>query len=253
MHHQICRPLPNEELVWTADGVSDGGSNAEDVAGGEHVGVIQDVVVMCFGADENVSPNVIAQADASIHQEVVAAGVARAEVGTADRRLEAVEAGRLPADAAHQVKANFFADAGLIHPVKVKKDGTVGDAKAVEVALSASPDGVKTEAVTLMEDDVGTKIGIDAAFFGAVDLSRGCIEAALVGAGRQRGAESDHGIALLGGRLVWQDQAGQDKKRKNGCKEGKLSQEEPPVILVIGGKMLPPNHLDASAWVTHSS
>ena len=61
LRNQNARPPPGNRLVWTAaDGVSDGGSDPDDVTGGEDVGVIHDVIVMAFGADEDVSPNVVA-------------------------------------------------------------------------------------------------------------------------------------------------------------------------------------------------
>ena len=60
--------------------------------------------------------------------------------------------------------------------------------------------------------------------------------------GRQDRSKAEHCISLLSG-----SQVRQSKEHQGGRNESKLSQEEPPVMIVDGGKMRPPNHLDASA------
>src|SRR5271165_2466437 len=112
----LFRSRSKESLVRT-DGVSDRGSDAHYVVGGEVSGVVENLVVAHFWPHEYVAPDVVADATSHIDQEVVGAGVAGAK-GLAGKGGDiSIEASALPANAAHQVKAGLFADAGLVDTV----------------------------------------------------------------------------------------------------------------------------------------
>ena len=102
-----------------------------------------------------------------------------------------------------------------------------------------------------MKDHVASDIGVKATLFRA-NYRDNAVRRRRDGAGRRpgrhEGPEADTGVALLGGSDV-----GQGKNSDDGREEGKLSQEKPPIKIVIDGKMQPPNHLDAIAWTMHSS
>ena len=153
------------ELVW-ADSVADGCSDADDVVVAEIDSVVHDVIVVSLWADEDVSPEVVAEAAANINKEVVAAVVAGAEIdATAGIRI-AIEAGALPADAAQEVKAYLLAELGLIIAVECKDNRAIRNAQASIVPLAASPCGFKGEADPFVKNDVSADAGIEASFFG---------------------------------------------------------------------------------------
>jgi hypothetical protein len=64
------RPPLNQSLVWT-NGVADGRSHVNKVAGGVVVRVIDHVVVAHFRPDENMSPHVVPDAGSHVDLEVV--------------------------------------------------------------------------------------------------------------------------------------------------------------------------------------
>ena len=58
-------------LLVRTDSVSDGCTDADDVAGSEDVSVVQHVIVADFRPDEDVAPEVVTNARTQIDQEVV--------------------------------------------------------------------------------------------------------------------------------------------------------------------------------------
>jgi hypothetical protein len=181
-----------EGLVWT-DGVADRGSNPDDIVRSEVGGVVVDHVVVRFGADEDVAPDVVTDAAADIDQEmvgtdVVGAAYKVAPVGTT------VEASALPTDSSHQVKTCLLAEPGLVHAVEVKQDRAEGYTTWPAVGcLPSSPRGVKAQTDTFVEDYVETNIGIQPPLFGATG-----VEVTRRSSGRHQRTETEHGIGLLG-------------------------------------------------------
>src|SRR5438270_5545792 len=87
-------------LVRT-DSVSDRRSDADHVAGTVEIGVVQNVVEVCFRTHKDVSPDVVTDSGPDIYQEMVRAGIA-VPVGVAGiGRLVAVEPSGLPSDTTH--------------------------------------------------------------------------------------------------------------------------------------------------------
>jgi hypothetical protein len=178
--------------VWT-DGISDRGSYPNDAIGVEGweaaagVIVIQDVVVANFWSNKDVSSNVVAEAGAKVDQEMVAGF----EIVAADRTgaVGQIEAGALQTDAPHEIKANLFSQPGLVYGVEIQDDGAIG-LSAVR-SLAGPPRGLKVEADTFMEDDVGVDTWVQTSLFRA---DTGCVARSR----RQERAEAEHGISLLG-------------------------------------------------------
>jgi hypothetical protein len=187
--------VPSQRSVETAaDGIADGSSDPHYIVGAEVGGVIYDVVEMRLGSDEHVSPDVVANTAADVHQKMIAAVIAGSEIDATAGGLIAVEASRLDADTTHQVEANFLAELGLIQAVEIKQNRTVRNAESGIVSLAGFPGRFKVEAYALLEDDVATDAGVQTALFRhkATTLN------AVVRSWRHDGAEADHGVALLG-------------------------------------------------------
>jgi len=218
--HEVRR-RNGSSLVGTSDSVSDGAANADYVAGTEDIRVVQDVIVVGFGTNEQVPPDVVADAATEVNQEVVGTGVARAECVAGVAGVICVKAGILPTDTGEEVGSDFLGDSRLVDAVEVEDDGAIGLTGAAEVP-NRSPGRVETDANAAMEDNVGANVGVKAAAFGANEIgkTRGI---AASGAGRNDGTESQHCIALLGN-----GQTGESQNRGNNSKEGELSQEKPP-------------------------
>jgi hypothetical protein len=192
-----------EVLVWT-DCVSNRGAHTKDIVVAEDISVIHDVVIMNLWADKDVSPHVVADATANIHQEVVAADkIVAAECAGAKRQIEA---SALPADAGHEIGTHLFAQLGLVHRVEVGDDRTIRLAEVI--SLRSPPSSLKVEAHAFAEDNVGADAWVKAAFFG----THACIW--VTGSGRQKRAEAEHRIALLGGGKL-----GEEQETENGCEQ----------------------------------
>jgi len=177
-----------------ADGVPDGSSYAKHVGGAELI-LIDDVVVMRFGADEDLAPDVVTNAAANMDEEVIVAGIAGAEIDAIRCGNISVEAGALPADAAHDVGAELLAESGLEDRIEVIQDWPVRltTIAAAVYALAGSPSHFKVEAKPAVEDNVGTHGGVKATL-----LCDGWVgETGRVVRGRHQGTEAEHGVGLL--------------------------------------------------------
>src|SRR5882724_7435582 len=115
----------SQYLFWTANRVSDRGSNSNHVAIVKDVGIVKNVVEVRLGPEKHVAPHVVAEASANMHQKVIVADVAGVEINAAHGVGELIEPGALPADPTHQVGAEFLAQSGLVHAVEVKKEGPI--------------------------------------------------------------------------------------------------------------------------------
>ena len=170
------------------------------------------MVEVSLGADKNVPPHVVADAAANVYQEVVAAGVAGAEVDAVAGRLETIETSGLPPDAAHEIKAGPLAHAWLVQAVEREQNGAEGDTKSRVVSLSPSPCRLKVEADPFVEDYVAADARIQASLFGHKTGTGN--EGAR---GRPRGqerSEAKHGICLLR-----PGEASQQKGRSECCEQ----------------------------------
>jgi hypothetical protein len=217
------------------------------VAGSVVVGVVDYVVVAHLGPDENMSPHVVPDPGSSVDLEVVGTDVVIA--GETVGAVGKIEASSLPANASHQIQSNLLAQARLVNAIEGEKDGAVGLTNASKVPLTGPPVGIKCEADALVKDHVATEVGVQATFLRTNNKETvRRRQAALSRTRRHERSEAEIGVALLSGSKV-----SQGKDSKNRRDEGKLSQEEPPVMIFLGGKMPPPNRLDASAWTMHSS
>jgi len=182
-----------QRLLWTPDGISDRRSHVNDAVGVEVGGVIEDVVVADLGADKGVVPHVVLEAAAKVHQEVVAAGEARAEVYATGAAVVTVVADALPADAAEKIDCHPFPYSRRVHGIEVQEDGakrlTAGPAV---ISLGRLPGGVKAETNTPVENDIGADVWVQASLF------RTEAGSAVARSRRQERAEAEHGIPLLG-------------------------------------------------------
>lgn len=213
-------------LVGTADSVSDRGADADYVVRTEEIAVVENVVIVRLGTNEDISPDVIPDAASEMHQKVIRAGIAGAKRVAVIRGLVAVKAGRLPANAAEQIGPDFLADAGLVNAVEGKLNGPVRLPQAAKVA-ERSPGCIKACAQTLVKDHIAADVGIKATSLrtskvSGVDTASSCPR-------RQHGAKTDHGITLLS-----RGEINKNKKRQNGREEGELSQVKPPVMVAAG-------------------
>ena len=112
-------------LVGTADSVSDRGADADYVVRTEEIAVVENVVIVRLGTNEEIAPDVIPNSASEIHQKVIRAGIAGAKRITGIRGLVAVKAGRLPAHAGEQIGADLLAEAVLVNAIKGKLNGPV--------------------------------------------------------------------------------------------------------------------------------
>jgi len=181
------RPPAQSRVLLGTDGISDGGPHANDVVATEFVGVIQDVVEVGLRAEKKVSPYVVADAAANIDQEVVAAGVIVA--GETVGAIRQIESSGLPTDAGHEVRADFLADARLVHAVEIKQNRaerlTTGSAIS---SLTPFPTTLKGEADAFVEYDIRAHAGIKASLFGTDARGR------VARPRRHNGAAAEHGI-----------------------------------------------------------
>jgi hypothetical protein len=189
-------PVTRSRRLLRPDGVSDRRSGAEDIPRVEVV-IVVDLVVVNLGTNEEVSPNVVADASADVHQEMVAADerIAGKAVG-AERKIEP---GVLPAESRHQVGADLFAQARLVHGVEVKQDGTVGLVLEADYAVSridslaGPPRNFAVKADPVFHDHVGAEARVESALFRLGSSQRGAARG-----GRHQGSEPEHGVELLG-------------------------------------------------------
>src|SRR3954471_15008359 len=147
-------------LVWT-DSVSDGSSDMDKVAGSEIRVIVEDLVVANLRANEDVSPDVVADPRPQIHEEMLGALIAGAKIDAVAGRRVAVEASGLPANATHQVKTGFLAELGLVNPIDVEQDGTERlSAAAAVLPLACLPSGIEPEAEAVVQDHVAAKVHV---------------------------------------------------------------------------------------------
>jgi len=198
-------------LVWT-DSVSDGSAHAENVVGTEAeagaagcIRVVQNVVVPNFRTEKHVSPNVIAEASASVNQEVIGTVVASTEIQATGRILIGIKARTLPSNSAEHIEAHLLGEARLVDAIEGELDRAVGlTSGTANLSLARFPVYVERRAEALVEDDVRANIQIKASLLGA-DHAAARIRAAVrrrdKGAGRRRRREqcsaANSGVALL--------------------------------------------------------
>lgn len=164
------------------------------------------MIVVNLGTDEDMIPDVVADAPTNVHQKVMAANKAGAEIYAAGCGSVTVEASTLPSDASHQIQADLLADLGLIHSIEVGNYGTKRlPARTTVRSLARFPSRLKAETDAFVEDDIGTDAGIQAPLLG----TEAGIYVARSG-GHDR-AETEHGIALLGGGKL-----GEQQESENG-------------------------------------
>jgi len=195
-----------QTLVGT-DGVPDRSSCAKHVVVAEDVGVVVDVVEVNLGADKEVSPDVVADTAADIHQEVTGAHkiLAAKSAGT----IRQIEASALPANAGHEIRADLLAQFGLVHGVEVRDDGTIGlSARSAVGSLARSPCSLEVEADALVEDYVGADTGVEASFF----RTKASIWVAR--SGRRENVAAEHGVPLLGRGKLGEEQEGEKRCEK---------------------------------------
>ena len=164
------------------------------------------MIVVNLGTDEDMIPDVVADAPTNVHQKVMAANKAGAEVYAAGCGSVTVEASTLPSDASHQIQAGLLADLGLIHSIEVGNYGTKRlPARTTVRSLARFPSRLKAETDAFVKDDICTDAGIEAPLLG----TEAGIYVARSG-GHDR-AETEHGIALLGGGKL-----GEQQESENG-------------------------------------
>src|SRR5215831_13556288 len=88
--------MKSKRFLVRADRVADGSAGAKHVVGGEIVRVVIDVVIANFRTNEDVSPEVVANASAGVDQEMIRTGVVCATEITAGV-VCGIEARTLPA------------------------------------------------------------------------------------------------------------------------------------------------------------
>lgn len=174
-------------LLWT-DSVSDRSSDADDVVGSEIVAIIHDVKEAGFGANEHVSPDVVADAGADIDEEVIRTRVAGIEVNATGGVLVCIKTGALPSDSAEQIKTGLLAQPRLINPVKREEQGPIRlTAWSAERTLASFPVDIKCCAKSSLEDNVPAEVQVCPALFRANGIATGtetAVRAGDQGAGR---------------------------------------------------------------------
>lgn len=200
------------------EGVAHGGTGAKHVIGVEPE-IVLDVVVVNLGADEDASPNAVANASAEMLQEVSTAGVVNASRAVAGG--DEVEAIAGNAEAAHKVEADFFAQLRLEEQVGVGEDGPVSlVAEVVSLPIPPGTFDIDAEAMP-RTDDIQAEADVGAVFFLRRLEGR---EIPLAGGG-QKGGAADHDVHLLLSR----SEAGKQKNRTHGCEQREFSQYSPHV------------------------
>ena len=197
------------------NGVSDRGADADHVVGveasGSDIGIVLDVVNVSLGADEEVVPEVIAEAPGDVFHKVVCAGVvdAAGEIAARDYSRK-VEPGAGNANANHEVKAKFLIQLWLEERVYVRQDGPVGFITVVAGPVIA-PGGLDVNAkAALLVDDIAADAGISSALFRQLRKRL----RAIAGVGLHHGAAADRNIALLGRRKM-----GEEQKAEHVCEK----------------------------------
>jgi len=199
-------------------GVADRSSDPEDMIGVEFE-VIRDDVPVHFGANEEISPEIVADARASMHQEVSAVDVSAAAAGReAATDGGVVEQQSLGADSGHEVARSLLSEMrGGVHRVQVIQDGTIGLQTVVE-SLVIAKGAFGSEAEVLLIGVLNEDTGIVPALLRRrqiADRSSGVFE-------RPERAASGAQIKLL--RV---GKAGEHNERADQCKPMELSQYRP--------------------------
>ncbi len=148
-------------LVLAEEGVSDGGSDPEKIVGVEFVIVGNDVIVG-FGANEVVFPEVIAHAHAEVNQEVIGVEVGATASGRkATTSVGGIEQKRLATHARHEVAVRPGRHPPLVKGVHVIQDRAVGLIGVVE-GLVIAERAFEVEAKMILGDVLQKHAGINA-------------------------------------------------------------------------------------------
>lgn len=206
------RPLSRSQTLIVADGISDRRAHTEDVVGAKHIGVVLNMVVVNFGANKEMVPDVIAETGAKILHEVIAGGVVDAtRKVAAGSGIRHIETGAGNADAAKKIEADFFAELGLEERIKVGQDGAVGFVAEI-TRLTRSPGCLHVEAEASLEaNNVSANAEIRATLFRDVSGS----QLVRAGRGRQKSTAEKHDVALLGCSHVAGEQQSKDRCEKS--------------------------------------
>jgi len=137
-------PQPSEsrrERVSQRDAESCGPGRTELV-------IIIDQVKIGFRADEEVSPEVVAQAGAEVTHKVIAAD----KVGTADRTTTGealVEAQAFPSDARRKLGSRALSQLGGVYSIEIIEEWTIRLETGIEI-LTGSPGKLATHAKPML-------------------------------------------------------------------------------------------------------
>jgi hypothetical protein len=187
-------------------GVSEGSSRTENVAGVE-VTVVVDPVIVYFGADKDVSPHVVADAAADMHEPLIAVKASRATSRVIATRELTVEDYALASDAGHEVGAGFLTQAGREYYIEVVKNGTKLLIAVIE-PLPGSGRDFCVEADAILENDVSAEAGVVSALLRWWQISQG----GSVVLGGESGAGAQGQVNLLGVGA-----SGKQKNSTRGC------------------------------------
>src|ERR1051326_8295882 len=195
--------------------MADGSSGAEHMIGMEFE-VVRDNVPVNFGANEEISPEVVADARAGMHHEMCAVDVSAAAAGReAATAGGVVEQQSLGADSRHEVARSLLREMRTgVHRIQVIQDGTIGLQAVVETLVIAKG-AFGSEAEMLLVGVLNEDTGIVTALLWrrqVADRGRGVFE-------RPESAGSSAQIKLLG-----VGKAGKHNERADQCKPMELSQ-----------------------------
>lgn len=151
------------ERLPGAEGVADGRADAEHVVGVE-LDIVMDVVVVNLGANENLSPDIVANTAAKMFHEVIAAGVVDATGSVA--RGGQVESVAGDADAGEKVQAKLIAQAWLEERIHVREDrAKLLITGIVRLMDSKSGFNIQAKAFVAKAHEVSADIHVGAALF----------------------------------------------------------------------------------------
>lgn len=219
------------------EGVADGCAETKDVVGMEVDGVIDDPVVVCFGADKEAPPEGVADAGADVKKKMIAIqmGGATGVIAVAGWRIEKCG---LAARASREIGSGFLGQEGRIHSVEIVKHGAV-ELIVVIVPLVVSISNFRAVAVVILENPLDADTGVDAASLGRGQISFGSGDVL----GREESGATDGDVKSLGisgpGKQNKRTYGHQSSELYSGELEsgeaypGDLSQIQPPFRFVL--------------------
>src|SRR5579872_1421557 len=213
------------------EGVADRSAQPNHVIGVE--GVIEDAVVVCLGANKEISPQAVANAEAGVHQELITVqmGVAGREPAVAELVIEnhalATHASqRDHADPLVEAGGEHALEPGRVHGVDVIQEGAVG-LVAVVGSLLVAKGNFGAVAETVLVNAVDADVGVHTTLLRRRHESpgRGSV------LGGEKSAAANRKVKLLGtGRT------GKRNQRTHGHKPRELSQIHPPFSFPLASR-----------------